>query len=199
MNKLSWDLDLGKLNWKNYTMNFGYGIKHFILKEEAALPSMGYNDVVQRMNQQNTMVGWLPYVKTGRPIRGRNHPDMIKMILNKESVKEEMASLVSKRLEYYRGTMHLDTTEDQVYREVEKSANDSLNTIISDYSHKALSMFASVMKFILTTIYEKIVVNEGALKKVKELCANRKGPIIFCPTHRSYVDFLLVSSVLFFY
>ena len=27
-------------------MNFAYGIKRFILKEEAELPSVGYNDVV---------------------------------------------------------------------------------------------------------------------------------------------------------
>jgi hypothetical protein len=27
-------------------MNFAYGIKKFILKEEAELPSVGYNDVI---------------------------------------------------------------------------------------------------------------------------------------------------------
>ena len=27
----------------------------------------------------------------------------------------------------------------------------------------------------------------------------RKGPILFCPTHRSYIDFLLVSLVLYYY
>jgi len=52
---------------------------------------------------------------------------------------------------------------------------------------------------IFTTIYDKIIVNEEHLEQVRRLCANRKGPVIFCPTHRSYVDFLLVSSVLFFY
>lgn len=30
-------------------MNFGYGIKNYVLREEASLPSIGYNDVVQRM------------------------------------------------------------------------------------------------------------------------------------------------------
>jgi len=29
-----------------YMMNFAYGIKRFILKEEAELPSVGYNDVI---------------------------------------------------------------------------------------------------------------------------------------------------------
>ena len=29
--------------------------------------------------------------------------------------------------------------------------------------------------------------------------AARKGPIIFCPTHRSYVDFEVLSVILLFY
>ena len=49
------------------------------------------------------------------------------------------------------------------------------------------------------SIYEKIVVNEVQLQKIRELAATRKGPIVFCPTHRSYVDFLILSVVLLFY
>ncbi len=40
------EIDISKLNWKNYSMNLGYGIKNYVLKEEASLPSIGYNDVV---------------------------------------------------------------------------------------------------------------------------------------------------------
>ena len=55
------------------------------------------------------------------------------------------------------------------------------------------------MKLIFTTVYKQIVVNQNSLKKVRELCESRKGPVIFCPTHRSYVDFLLVSAILYYY
>lgn len=55
------------------------------------------------------------------------------------------------------------------------------------------------MKKTFVSIYEKIVVNEQVLAKVKRLCESRKGPIMFCPTHRSYIDFLLVSMVLYYY
>lgn len=40
------DVNLSQLNWKSYSMNLGYGIKYYILREEASMPSMGYNDVV---------------------------------------------------------------------------------------------------------------------------------------------------------
>lgn len=40
------NIDVTRINWKMYIMNFAYGIKRFILHEEAELPSVGYNDVV---------------------------------------------------------------------------------------------------------------------------------------------------------
>ena len=55
------------------------------------------------------------------------------------------------------------------------------------------------MKIVFTSVYKQIVINEQALKRVKLLCEQRKGPIIFCPTHRSYIDFLLLSAVLYTY
>lgn len=101
----TFDLDLTKLNWKHYSMNLGYGIKNYILKEEAFLPSVGYNDVVIRMvNKQGRDL--LPWSKSGRPAAVRSREEMIKLILANHSVKEEMAALVKEKLLYYRGTLH---------------------------------------------------------------------------------------------
>lgn len=55
------------------------------------------------------------------------------------------------------------------------------------------------MKKTFVRIYEKIVVNEVILGNLRRLADTRKGPIIFCPTHRSYIDFLLISLVLYYY
>jgi glycerone phosphate O-acyltransferase len=34
---------------------------------------------------------------------------------------------------------------------------------------------------------------------LRSIFASRKGPVILCPTHRSYVDFLVLSTVLYHY
>ena len=41
-------------------MNHAYGVKHYVLKEEAALPSIGYNDSLVRIGKFNLgdMVPW---------------------------------------------------------------------------------------------------------------------------------------------
>ena len=71
--------------------------------------------------------------------------------------------------------------------------------IMATYDHKLAKVFAEIMKKTFISIYEKIVVNEKMLDKVRRLSDNRKGPLLFCPTHRSYIDFLLVSVVLYYY
>jgi len=89
--------------------------------------------------------------------------------------------------------------EDKIYKEIFKEANGVIERIMSTYNHKLLTWFAQVMKKTFVSIYEKIVVNEILLNNLKKLCDTKKGPVIFCPTHRSYIDFLLLSLVLYYY
>ena len=44
--RAAFNVDLSRLHWSSYAMNMGYGLKKYILNEEAALPSVGYGDVV---------------------------------------------------------------------------------------------------------------------------------------------------------
>lgn len=55
-------------------------------------------------------------------------------------------------------------SEDKIYREVEKQAITSMDTIMSNYSHTALNWFGKIIRTIFTTIYDKIIVNEEHLE-----------------------------------
>lgn len=68
--------------------------------------------------------------------------ELKKIILNRPSVKEAMAQMVRERLEYNRGTLHIEVPEDKVYREIEAIAIKSLKTIASNYNHRALQWMA---------------------------------------------------------
>jgi hypothetical protein len=46
--------------------------------------------------------------------------------------------MVRERLEYNRGTLHIEVPEDKVYREIEAKAIKDINIIISNYNHTAL-------------------------------------------------------------
>ena len=54
-------------------MNHAYGIKRFILKEEAELPSVGYNDVITLMSNKHGE-NLTPFYSRGIPVKVRT-PD----------------------------------------------------------------------------------------------------------------------------
>jgi hypothetical protein len=92
----------------------------------------------------------------GLPIKTRSREDMCRLILGRPTVQAEIAKLVAVKLEYYRGTLHIDTSEDKVFHEVEAKAQADIDTICSDYSHKVLTGMAQAMKAMFTSMYDKI-------------------------------------------
>lgn len=137
--------DVRTINWKNYVMNHAYGVKHYVLQEESVVPSMGYSDALVRMNLAGWQT-WLPGSNFGKAKDIRPFDEMQKLVLGKESVKEAMAEIVKEKLSYYRGTLQMEADENKIYGEVEKDAIKSLNIIMSNYNHKALTWFAKFMK-----------------------------------------------------
>ena len=107
--------------------------------------------------------------------------------------------MVADKIKQYQGSLHEAPPAEQVKLQIEKQAVDIMDRIISKYSHGTLRFLAQIMKKTFVSIYEKIVINEQSLAKLRKLSETRKGPILFCPTHRSYIDFLLVSLVLYYY
>lgn len=62
--------------------------------------------------------------------------------------------MVKEKMEYNKGTLHIEVSEDKIYRDIEKTAIKDIETIISNYSHRALHWMAQAMKLIFTTVYK---------------------------------------------
>jgi len=52
---------------------------------------------------------------------------------------------------------------------------------------------------VFKSLYEKITINMEMLEQIREIEKNSELPIVLLPTHRSYIDFLLISYVFFVY
>jgi glyceronephosphate O-acyltransferase len=61
----------------------------------------------------------------------------------------------------------------------------------------SLRFFGWILKKVWRQIYQGIHVGEEGLRMVRE--AIKKAPVVLIPTHRSYVDFLIVSYIFFEY
>ena len=69
--------------------------------------------------------------------------------------------------------------------------------MFSDYSMNSIRLFAWFLHKVFGTIYEKVVVDKEAIAKIKAHIETVDGPLIIIPTHRSYIDFLIISFVFF--
>ncbi|XP_026902822.1 dihydroxyacetone phosphate acyltransferase isoform X1 [Acinonyx jubatus] len=73
--------------------------------------------------------------------------------------------------------------------------------ILDEMSHKlrlgAIRFFAFVLSKIFKQIFSKVCVNEEGIQKLQR--AIQEHPVVLLPSHRSYIDFLMLSFLLYNY
>jgi len=96
-------------------MNHAYGVKHYVLKEEAALPSVGYNDALVLLRSLS-IADWTPWNgKVNWNMVTRPTQDMRRMVLETHSVKEAIGEIVAQKLAYYKNTLNFAIDENKIY------------------------------------------------------------------------------------
>jgi glycerol-3-phosphate O-acyltransferase len=77
---------------------------------------------------------------------------------------------------------------------IEARALRYLKEIAARYSPRWTGFGALVMSWVFSRIYDGVVVDADGLARVLE--ASRRGSVVFCPSHKSHVDYLVLSTVL---
>jgi glycerol-3-phosphate O-acyltransferase len=83
------------------------------------------------------------------------------------------------------------TTELSIFKKAQKIFNE----ISSQYSYFMIEWAGFCLHFIFRTIFEDVTVREEDFEKIRE--ASKDGAVVYVPSHKSYVDFLLLSYILF--
>lgn len=76
-----------------------------------------------------------------------------------------------------------------------KKAEKYFREISAHYSYATLETCAWLLHKVFHSLYEGITTDENDFEKIRK--ASREGSVVFVPCHRSYVDFLLLSYLLF--
>ncbi|MBI9091193.1 MAG: 1-acyl-sn-glycerol-3-phosphate acyltransferase [Desulfobacterium sp.] len=76
-----------------------------------------------------------------------------------------------------------------------KKATAYLKEIAASYNLNTIYMFATVLNWIFKNIFEGLVVDQDGLDKIKE--ASKRAPLVLVPCHKSHLDYLLLSYVMF--
>lgn len=80
-------------------------------------------------------------------------------------------------------------------RSLEKRADEMLRTIAADVRYGWVRVLDALIELVWNRIYDGIDVDAEGLARVRS--AARRGPVVMVPSHKSHVDYLVLSQVFF--
>ncbi|MEA3437293.1 MAG: 1-acyl-sn-glycerol-3-phosphate acyltransferase, partial [Thermodesulfobacteriota bacterium] len=80
-------------------------------------------------------------------------------------------------------------------REVRKNADSYLDEIAAKYSPGLIKIAEVIVGWFLRTMFEDVIVNTDDLNRIKTM--SQKGPLILIPNHKSHIDYLILSYLLY--
>jgi glycerol-3-phosphate O-acyltransferase len=80
-------------------------------------------------------------------------------------------------------------------KQIRKKADEIFNEIAADYNITYIQFFYLFLTWLLKKIFQGIDVNAAELAVVREWA--RKGSLIYVPSHKSHIDYLVLNYVLY--
>ena len=80
-------------------------------------------------------------------------------------------------------------------QEVRKKASGYLDEIAADYKPAFIKIASAIVKWINNNMFDGFTANYDVLNKIKSMSI--KGPLIFIPCHKSHIDYLILSYLLY--
>ena len=81
------------------------------------------------------------------------------------------------------------------YQRVLKETRKYLHEIASDYNEMFIEIWDRVLTWLWNNIYDGVVVDQEGMVKIRNI--SKKMPFVIIPCHRSHIDYLLLSYVLY--
>jgi glycerol-3-phosphate O-acyltransferase len=80
-------------------------------------------------------------------------------------------------------------------REVRKKADGYIEEIAAKYNPGVLKVYSAIVGWIIRTMFEDVIINTETLNKVKNM--SLKGPLVLLPCHKSHIDYLILSYLMY--
>jgi len=112
-------------------------------------------------------------------------------LTTRQELKESI--LTSRRFQQF--MEKYSQTRDIPIHEVRKKADGYIEEIAAGYNPAYIKIFSTLVGWIIRTIFDGVTINNNALNKVKRLAL--KGPLVLVPCHKSHIDYLILSYLLY--
>jgi glycerol-3-phosphate O-acyltransferase len=113
------------------------------------------------------------------------------ILKTRQELKESI--LTGRRFQEFMGKYA--TSRDTPIHEVRKKADGYIEEIAAGYNPVYIKIFSALVGWIIRTMFDGVTINNNALNRVKRLAL--KGPLILIPCHKSHIDYLILSYLLY--
>jgi glycerol-3-phosphate O-acyltransferase len=113
------------------------------------------------------------------------------IIKTREELKESM--FTSDRFRQF--VDEYSENRDIPIREVRKKADAYVEEIAAKYNPGVLKIYSAIVGWIIRTMFEDVIVNTETLDKVKNM--SLRGPLVLLPCHKSHIDYLILSYLMY--
>ncbi|HHH31675.1 MAG TPA: hypothetical protein ENK57_25460, partial [Polyangiaceae bacterium] len=144
--------------------------KHPELTDAQAADRVRYALLRRIERERRVVIG--PAKKTAGRIRGE--------IVRAPRVREQMRAAAK--------------AQDVPLAEIEAQADKELRRLAAQMDPTMIGLFRRGLKYVFTKIYDGFVVDGPGMERLRE--AAKRGPLILLPSHKSHVDYLVLSYVL---
>lgn len=186
---MKFELDISTMDWRIYLTNYAFGLRKYVLKENVINPVDATSlDINWEYRNTSYFSDILWAYNSGASIKVRGIREMRSIILNATKVQKVISDLSANQ-----------KNPKQAFKEQTSRAQDYINGMLCDLQMPMVRLLGWGLRKIWRLIYEKIVVDVKSLNKLKKSLETQEGSLVIVPTHRSYIDFLIVSYVFFSY
>ncbi|XP_061822647.1 glycerol-3-phosphate acyltransferase 1, mitochondrial isoform X1 [Nerophis lumbriciformis] len=163
-----------------------------------SIPSLGLRNVIYINETHTRQRGWLArQLSYSLFVMERDvHKDMfprnvVENVLNNDRVEGAIFSVASDLDGSQPGPEHKSV------KKVKQKARSFLQKMVANVSPAFIRLTGWVLLRLFNGFFWSIQIHKGQLEMVKKAAAEQNMPMVFLPVHKSHIDYLLITLILF--
>lgn len=157
---------------------------------------------IEATNSLFNLSSWFPFLIHCLRLHKFAYPQVADLVLKDERLKNAVKKSAEKTVEELKETATEDVDEDEQYEQTLKSNKKRSQLLLLDMRSKIsdfLLRLASLVIFkLLPSFMSGVVAHPAHIEMLKKTAAESPNtPLIFLPLHRSHLDYILVSFILY--
>jgi len=196
-------LGIAEMDWEKYFRFFCWGMQKFVLKEDVKPPTeLLKHDIVKNVRRKvpkpeesSFLRKWFPDISWA--FSKNYHTNVGIDNFNTLRNPEETKALIIRSRRVQDAIKEVAASEGVQQAVIEKRAQAVLDRMAHTLTLKIVRAVGWFLRKVWRQIFQVIHVEEQGIEKIRTVLTN--GPIVLIPTHRSYLDFLLISYIFYEY